>query len=147
MRNKALWLAGAAIALGWQQAPPARAQTAGDSTAYRREIFQYARAGRPDPFRSLLRDGEMGIRIEDLELHGIVYDPTPGRSLAVFAQQGSSKLLRVHEGGRIGGLRVLDIRPGSVDLLIDELGVTRRATLELKRKRTTDGTGEKGGVK
>ena len=40
---------------------------------YEREVFYYDQAGRADPFRSLLEDAEMGMRLEDLSLRGVVH--------------------------------------------------------------------------
>lgn len=134
MRNRLVWSAGlaGALVLGFLPAT-AHAQSRADSVSlYQREVFHYSRSGRADPFRSLLNDSEMNIRLEDLTLQGIVYDPNPGRSVAVLARRGSDRPLRARAGDRIGGVRVLAIRNRSVDLLVEEFGVARRGTLELK---------------
>ncbi|HET7321341.1 MAG TPA: hypothetical protein VFI96_02525, partial [Longimicrobiaceae bacterium] len=125
-----LLLAGAAAVTP----PLARAQAPADSSAdYRREIFSYERGGRPDPFRPLLSSIELGVRIEDLTLRGVIYNRQPGRSVAVIEQTGVERLRRVRAGDRIGTVRILSIGPRSVDVVVNELGVTRRATLQLKR--------------
>ena len=46
-------------------------------------------------------------------------------------------------GERIGGVRVVAIGPRSVDVVVEEFGVARRETLELKRTPAND---EKGGA-
>jgi len=111
----------------------ARAQVAGDTAiVYEREVFEYARAGRTDPFRSLLDDAELGVRLEDLGLQGVMHDADPAESVAVLSRVGSARPLRVRVGDRIGGIRVLTIGQRSVEVLIEEFGVARRGTLELK---------------
>lgn len=114
---------------------PAAAQQPGQrdaSLVYRREVFQYQRAGRPDPFRSLLNNAELGVRFEDLTLLGVVHDPQASRSVAVLAQRGTERRLRVRVGDRVGNIRVVAIRPNSVDLVVEEFGVPRRHSLQLK---------------
>lgn len=105
---------------------------------YEREVFDYPRSGRPDPFRSLLSDGQLGIRVEDLSLRGVVFHPDPGRSVAVIARAGIDRRIRARVGDRIGQLRVVAIGPRSVDIVIEELGVTRRERLEIRRETERD---------
>ncbi len=99
---------------------------------YEREVFQYGRAGRADPFRSLLSDPELGMRLEDLKLLGVIYHPDPALSVAVLSQTGSTRRIRGRAGDRIGGIRIVSIGPRSVDLVVEEFGVARRETLELR---------------
>ena len=136
-----------AATLGHAQtaAPAAKAATAGarsraDSMiVYRREVFRYSAAGRPDPFRSLLGSADLGVRVEDLSLRGVVYHPDPSRSVAMLAREGMERPVRAHVGDRIGGIRILTIRPNSIDVLVEELGVARRETLVIT-KATPKGT-------
>lgn len=131
LRSKAV-LFGFALAAGFL-APSADAQTAGDTlVVYRREVFEYPRAGRADPFRSLLQNAELGVRVEDLTLRGVVFHSDPARSVAVLEQRGRERRLRARVGDRIGGLRILAIKARSVDVLIEEFGVARRETLVLR---------------
>jgi hypothetical protein len=70
MRSKSLLLAAALVA-GLPAA--ATAQLVPDTAlTYRREVFEYRRSGRPDPFRSLLNGTDLGVRPEDLTLTGVV---------------------------------------------------------------------------
>lgn len=110
----------------------ADAQAADSAIVYEREVFEYSRGGRADPFRSLLDDAELGVRLEDLTLRGVMVGSEPGQSVAVLSRAGSTKPLRVQVGDRIGGIRILSIGPQSVDVLVEEFGVARRGTLELK---------------
>jgi hypothetical protein len=132
MKNSLFLLLGAAAALA--AAPgAAEAQALGDTAVvYEREVFEYSRAGRVDPFRSLLDDAELGVRLEDLALQGVMYDADASQSVAVLSRAGSTRPLRVRVGDRIGGIRVLTIGQRRVELLIEEFGVARRGTLELK---------------
>ena len=100
---------------------------------YRREVFNYTRAGRPDPFRSLVGNTDVGMRLEDLALRGVVYHPDPSRSVAVLARAGESRMIRAKVGDRVGGMRILAIRPRSVDVLVEDLGVSRRETIEITK--------------
>lgn len=132
MRHNFLLIA-IATGLAALDAPGAAAQATDEGqTVYHREVFQYTRAGRPDPFRSLLNSAELGVRFEDLSLQGIVYHPDPSRSVVVLAQTGSSRRVRARAGERIGPVRILSIRPRSVEVVVEEFGVARRETLELK---------------
>lgn len=121
------------LALAAVAVPPASGQAATDpSLGYRREVFQYRREGRPDPFRSLLKGADLGVRAEDLSLVGIVYQPQAGRSVAVLVRRGVDRPIRARVGERIGGLRIVAIRPRSVDVVVEEFGIARRASIELR---------------
>jgi hypothetical protein len=141
MRTKTFLLALGAAGMTLLDAGGASAQAATDSSlVYQREVFQYARGPRPDPFRSLLGNEELGVRLEDLALLGVVYHSDPARSVAVLAQNGAPRRIRARVGDRVGGLRVLAIGPRSVDVLIEEFGVVRRETLVLKTAAKKGGT-------
>lgn len=111
--------------------------TVGTEIVYRREIFDYQRGGRPDPFRSLLGSVELGVRFEDLALRGIVYHSDPRESVAILVETGSNRRIRARVGERIGGLTVVGIHPRRVDVMIEELGVARRESLQLRAEPTT----------
>lgn len=132
MSNRASLTAAALGLLCWGAADLS-AQTPRDSVIlYQREVFEYSRSGRPDPFRSLLRDPELGLRFEDLALVGVLFDEDPAQSVAVLSQTGATRRVRARVGDRIGGIRIVAIRPRSVDVVVEEFGVLRRETLELK---------------
>ena len=131
-------LLAAALAAAW--AEPAMAQSTAARVAgsdsvivYRREVFRYSAAGRPDPFRSLVGRSEVGTRVEDFALRGVVYNSDPSRSVAVLARAGATRLIRARVGDRIGAIRIVAIRPQSIDVLVEELSVARRTTLEITR--------------
>lgn len=105
---------------------------AGTTIVYEREVFAYSRAGRRDPFDSLMDAEELGVRLEDLSLTGVMHDADVGQSVAVLSRIGSTRPLRVRVGDRVGGIRILSISQRSVQVLIEEFGVARRGTLELK---------------
>ncbi len=100
--------------------------------AYSREVFVYDRAGRTDPFRSLLGTPDLGIRFEDLTLRGLIYNPDQRRSVAVFHDGSSDRRLRLRVGERVGGITVVAVYPRRVDVRVDEFGVARRETLYIK---------------
>ncbi|MGH7459335.1 MAG: hypothetical protein ACREKN_09715 [Longimicrobiaceae bacterium] len=102
---------------------------------YEREVFRYDRAGRRDPFRSLIGTEELAIRVEDLVVRGVILNPDARRSVAVLRDQASNRQVRVRVGDRVGSIRVLAIRRGGVEVAVEELGVVRRETLPLERER------------
>jgi hypothetical protein len=103
---------------------------------YQREVFGYSGRSRPDPFRSLLQDGDLGVRVEDLTLRVVIYnDSDPTQSVAVLAQRGSERRLQARVGERSGSLRILAILPEQIDIVIEELGVSRRETLTIAKPR------------
>lgn len=116
---------------------PVAAQEARSETpaelAYEREIYTYPGGARPDPFRSLLRDGNLGMRLEDLRLRGIVHHQNPGQSVAMLAIQGTDRRIQARVGDVVGPLRVLAIHPDRVEIVVEELGITRRETLRIAR--------------
>jgi hypothetical protein len=123
-------------------AGPVMAQeaAAGEPTiAYEREVFQYARAQRPDPFRSLLTDGDLGLRLEDLVLRGVVYHSDPLRSVAFLMVQGSERRIQARQGERVGTLRILGIHADRVEVVVEEFGVSRRETLHIEIPRAERG--------
>ncbi|MDQ3555345.1 MAG: hypothetical protein M3409_01010 [Gemmatimonadota bacterium] len=146
-------LLGAALlgALIW--APGARAQTAhapvGDTASasrvvYEREAFRYERGGRPDPFRSLLGTEELGVRVEDLTLRGVIYNPEAGLSVAVLWDEAAKRRIRLRTGERVAGITVVGIYPRRVDVRVDEFGVSRRETLYLRTRIKQDPDSVKG---
>jgi hypothetical protein len=123
-------------------APAAHAQERAERTAsreiiYQREVYQYSRGTRPDPFRSPLVNADIGIRSSDLALRGIVYNSDPRQSVAVLVEKATDRRIRARVGERIGGLRVVAIHPRRVDLVVEELGVARRESLFLKAEPET----------
>jgi hypothetical protein len=110
-----------------------------ESITYEREVFEYSRNGRPDPFRSLVRDDDLGVRIEDLELRGIVYHSDPSQSVAVLTQRDSDRRIHARIGERVGSVRIVAIRSETVDVVVEELGVARRETLRMERSPTGEG--------
>lgn len=134
-------LVGLGVLAGATFTMPLSGQLVADTTVvYEREVFTYTSAGRPDPFRSLLNDAELGIRLEDLTLRGIVHHRDPSQSVAVLTQAGSDRRIRARVGERFGALRILAIYPDRVDLVVEELGVARRETLRIVRPEPAGGT-------
>ena len=130
-------LAAASGAAAQQPAQPAGAAGVtglpGDTALiYEREVFRYERGGRPDPFRSLLTNADLGVRVEDLTLLGVIWHPDPSQSVAVLAQRGAERRLRARVGDRLGSIRILAIHQRSLDVVVEEFGVSRRETLEIR---------------
>jgi hypothetical protein len=120
-------------------AAPAAAQERGSAEImYRREVFQYQRTVRPDPFRTLLGSVDLSVRFENLVLRGIVYNSDPRESVAILVDSGSNRRVRARVGERIGAITVLAIHPRRVDLVIEDFGVPRRESLYLKVETETE---------
>jgi hypothetical protein len=112
---------------------PAVAQkSASEEIIYRREVYQYQRGIRPDPFRSLLGSVDIGVRLEDLALRGIVHHSNPRESVAILVESGTNRRIRARIGERVGAITVVAIHPRRVDVVIEDLGVPRRESLYLK---------------
>lgn len=119
---------------------PARAtqtaagRTAADTAAggvFEREIFRYERAGRRDPFVSLMENGELRPLITEIRVTGIVYDESGRSSVAVLRDIGSKEQYRVRIGSSLGRMRVARIDRKSVTFTIEEFGFSRQETLQL----------------
>ncbi|HST58683.1 MAG TPA: hypothetical protein VLK84_08350 [Longimicrobium sp.] len=106
-----------------------------ESDVYRREVFRYQAGGRPDPFRPLLAGDDMGVRVQDLRLVGIIHSSNPGASVAVFTLPSDSARVRLRPGQRLGAVTVVAVHPRRVDVREDALGVSRTYSLELQRTR------------
>lgn len=114
-------------------AAPANAQAAtGASITIDRELYNYERGGRRDPFSSLLQSDDLKPAVSDLKLIGVVLDPRGRNSIAVMRDLSTKELYRVRPGQSVGRLRVTQITQRSVTFLIEEFGVTRQETLSLK---------------
>lgn len=133
-----------AAPLGAQPAPAVPAANAAEpagaaapalpeADVYRREVFRYQAGGRPDPFRPLLSGDDMGVRVQDLRLVGIIHSSNARASVAVFTLPGDSARLRMRVGQRLGAVTVVGIHPRRVDVREEALGVSRTYSLELQR--------------
>lgn len=116
--------------------PPAGAQLQEDSvvptqsqTELMREVFSYRGAGR-DPFQSLLQSGDVRPFLEDLRVTSIAYDPRyPSASVAVLRDTIANEVYSVRVGDEVGRLRISEILPGEVVLIVTEFGSERREVL------------------
>lgn len=154
MRSRTSWLALALLALagctsgdaeeGVSPEPVAlrRRNAAQDSAAtvaiqedaaLRREVYSYAGGGR-DPFESLLESALIGPELSDLSLVAIYIDHNvPDRSVVVLRERVTGKRFNLHDGERLGRIRVAGIRERDVDFIVDDFGTDRRETLSLRR--------------
>jgi hypothetical protein len=103
-------------------------------TELMREVFAYRGSGR-DPFLSLLQSGDVRPLIEDLRVTSIAYDPRyPTASVAVLRDTIANEAYSVRVGDMLGRLRVAEILPGEVVMIISEFGSERQ---EILRQRQT----------
>ncbi|HET6679882.1 MAG TPA: hypothetical protein VFG84_01665 [Gemmatimonadaceae bacterium] len=119
-------------------ATPVVSQAAGTTVAdsakglgFRREVFSYERAGRRDPFESLMHSDELRPLISDLKLVSIVYDQVGGNSVAILRDINTKEQYRAKVGQELGRMRVARIAPKSVTFTIEEFGFSRQQELLL----------------
>lgn len=98
---------------------------------FRREVYTYPRAGRRDPFASLIVSGDIRPLVSDLEIAGIVYDQTGRTSFATLKDVSTGVLYRARVGSVFGRVRVTAIRQREVAVAVDEFGFTRQEVLSI----------------
>ncbi len=143
MRASGLWisllallLGGAAPGLAQQRRPAAPAPVPEPELRFEREYFVYpARPGR-DPFASLAATSGLGPRFEDLALHGVIH-AADGQSVALLSD-GGGRSYRVRRGDVVGNARVISISQMKVVFAVENFGVVRQESLELKKDKEGD---------
>jgi hypothetical protein len=123
-------------------APAAAAEAVGDTlaptaaqTELMREVFAYRGSGR-DPFVSLLQSSDIRPLIEDLRITSIAYDARyPAASIAILRDTIANEAYSVRVGDELGRLRVAQILPGEVVLIVTEFGSERQETLRQRQTR------------
>ncbi len=132
-----------------QTPPPPPADSAQSAAAapragaveMRREVFTYSARGRRDPFVSLMTSNEIRPLIQDIELMGIIFDPSGGNSQATLRDlTDATRIYRVKVGQTLGRMTVSEITARDVEFTIDEFGFSRRERLLLKPDTTTKRT-------
>lgn len=113
---------------------PADSAAAGGAISYEREVFDYPRLRRRDPFRPGVGGATEGPRFENLVLSGVIFNPTVG-SVAVLVDRATGRRHRVREGQRLGELRIDTIRPSEVDVLVPAPGGRERRVLRVEKQR------------
>jgi hypothetical protein len=96
-----------------------------------REVYAYASNARRDPFKPLAGKESLGPLFEDLKLRGIIYSPEPTLSI-VLMQDGSRRLYRLHRGEVVGNSRIVEIKPLMVRFAVENFGMIKYETLELR---------------
>jgi hypothetical protein len=117
------------VAVGQANAPAPRDTII--PTVLMREVFDYSRDGRRDPFISLLATTELRPSLGDLRLLMTVVDE-PGRSVALVQDSYDKKQKTLRVGTRLGRMRVASIRADVVVFTIEEFGMNRRDSLVLR---------------
>ncbi len=113
---------------------PAAAQVArvdSSRVVFTREVYNYPRDGRRDPFASLIATGDIRPIFSDLVITGIMYDPSGRNSLAMLQDVSTNELYRARVGSVFGRIRITAIRLKEVGVSIDEFGFTRQEVLLL----------------
>jgi hypothetical protein len=116
---------------GGRGAPQAAPRDTAIPMVMMREVFDYSRDGRRDPFISLLTTTDLRPSIGDLKLLMTIVDE-PGRSVALVQDAYDKKQKTLRVGSRLGRMRVSSIRADAVILTIEEFGMNRRDSLLLR---------------
>jgi hypothetical protein len=109
----------------------ATVDTSGPPPTIMRELYEYPRDGRRDPFISLLTTNELRPTMSDLRLTGILFDQSGSHSVATLRDVTTNAQYRVSTGSALGRMRVSAIRVKTVVFTIDEFGTTRQDSLVL----------------
>ncbi len=102
---------------------------------FNREVYTYPRGARRDPFASLITSGDIRPLLADLEVGGIMFDPSGRNSTAMLKDVSTGELYRARVGSVFGRLRVTEIRASEVAIAIDEFGFTRQEVLSINATR------------
>ena len=72
--------------------------------------------------------------VEDLRVTSIAYDPRyPAASVAVLRDTIANQAYSVRVGDEVGRIRVAEILPGEVVLILTEFGIERQVVLRQRR--------------
>ena len=96
-----------------------------------REVFDYDKSGRRDPYKSLMTSSDVRPLLSDLRLTAVAFDPDGNNSVAILRDSFSKQQYRIRVGQQLGRLRVSSIKQGSVQFTIEEFGFNRQETLAL----------------
>ena len=96
-----------------------------------REVFDYDRSGRRDPYKSLMTSSDVRPLLSDLRLTAVAFDPDGDNSVAILRDSFSKQQYRIRVGQQLGRLRVSGIKQKSVQFTIEEFGFNRQETLAL----------------
>lgn len=131
--RSAVLACGALLALAGVSHLEGQAAELSQGGVYRREVFRYQRAGRPDPFRPLAGTTEVAARSADLALRGVVLGANRGGAVAIILDRATNRTHRLRVGQRLGSATVVAIEPRQVQLVVQDVGTTRREVLVLPR--------------
>ncbi|HYW33176.1 MAG TPA: hypothetical protein VE869_16865 [Gemmatimonas sp.] len=96
-----------------------------------REVFDYDRSGRRDPYKSLMSSSDVRPLLSDLRLTAVAFDPAGNNSVAILRDSYSKQQYRIRVGQQLGRLRVSGIRQRTVQFTIEEFGFNRQETLAM----------------
>jgi hypothetical protein len=115
-----------------QEAPAAPVAIAEPKLVLEREVFHYPGRNRRDPFVALSRLAAAGPQFADMSVRMIVFSEIPGESLAVIRDDNTRRSYRLRRGDVLGDATIVEIGRSRVVFSVDNLGVRRRETLELR---------------
>lgn len=110
------------------------------SVTIAREVFDYTRTGRRDPYKSLMSSSDVRPLLSDLKLTSVAYDDSGQHSVAILRDLVTKERYMLKVGQRLGRLRVVDIKYKSVVFTTDEFGFNRQETLQMSSDTTKSRT-------
>ncbi len=102
-----------------------------------RESYSYDRAGRRDPFLSLLETEKLHPLSRDLRLVAIAFDPAGQNSIAILRDLSTGAQHRVKHGDAVGRMSVVAIRDKSVAFAVESSGRHITHSLAFSARATT----------
>lgn len=113
-----------------EPAPNVNAAAKDSAAPIMREMFDYSRDSRRDPFISLMTTSDLRPTLTDLLLTGVLYDLSGRRPIAILRDVAGGQW-RVTTGMTLGRMRVAQIKPKTVIFTIEEFGFNRQDSLVL----------------
>ena len=124
------------------------AQRAQPQLAFEREVFQYPRFQRRNPFTALDAADTGGVRFEQLDVMGIIWSENPGESVVVLGtgnvtvQEDGTGVDRdegqawyAHEGETVGNVTIIEIHPDRVVVEVELFGIPEQHIMHLETRR------------
>jgi hypothetical protein len=133
------------VAAAQESPPPEREQP---ELVFEREVFQYPRFQRRNPFTALSAAETGAVRFEQLDLMGIIWSENPSESVCVLgtgnltidedgtgAQRAEGDAWYAHVGETVGNVKIIEIHPDRVVVEVELFGIAEQRVMHLETRR------------